>query len=217
MNCKQEVIALMHKYLDDDLTQPEEKKLRFHLQSCSDCQAHFHELKRTISLVKSSSPISAPGDFTANVMSNLPQQKKRNHYMRWFRNHPFFTAAAVFFLMMFGGVFSAWTEDQQVTVSKQENLVIQNQVVIVPEDVTVEGDLVVRNGDLRIDGAVNGDVTIINGDILEQDSVQDSPLEGEKYMAYVSGEVNEVNQVFEWMWYHTKKTLEGVFSLGNGE
>ncbi|MFG6116022.1 zf-HC2 domain-containing protein [Halobacillus sp. MO56] len=216
MNCKQEAIGLMHKYLDDGLTQEEEKKLRLHLESCRDCQTHFHELKRTISLVKSSSPISAPEDFTANVMSNLPQQKKRNHYMRWFKNHPFFTAAAVFFLMMFGGVFSAWTEDQQVTVSKQENLVIQNQVVIVPEDVTVEGDLLVRNGDLRIDGAVNGDVTIINGDILEQDSVQDSPLDGEKYMAYVSGEVNEVNQVFEWMWYHIKKTVEGVFSLGNG-
>ncbi|WP_028785029.1 anti-sigma factor family protein [Thalassobacillus devorans] len=215
MNCKEEAIALMHKYLDDDLTQPEEKKLRLHLQSCSECQAHFHELKRTISLVKSSSAVSAPENFIADVMSNLPQQKKRNHYIRWFRNHPFSTAAAVFFLMMFGGVFSAWTEDQQVTVSKQENLVIQNQVVIVPEDVTVDGDLVVRNGDLRIDGAVNGDVTIINGDILEKKRVQDSPLDGEKYMAYVSGEVNEVNQVFEWMWYHVKETLEGVFALGN--
>ena len=213
MNCKEEAIALMHKYLDDHLTQAEEKKLRMHLQACQECQTHFHELKRTISLVKSSSPISAPQDFTSNVMANLPKQKKRNHYTKWFRNHPFFTAAAVFFLMMFGGIFSAWTEDQQVTVSKQENLVIKNQVVIVPEDVTVNGDLVVRNGDLRIEGAVNGDVTIINGDLLNQDSREDSPLDGEKYMAYVNGEVNEVNQVFEWMWYHIKNTWESVFSL----
>ncbi|MBM7554144.1 zf-HC2 domain-containing protein [Thalassobacillus pellis] len=212
MDCKKEALALMHKYLDDELTQKEERKLRGHLQACGQCQKHFHELKRTISLVQSSSQVSAPPDFTKKVMERLPKEKKRTNYSRWFRHHPFLTAAAVFFILMFGGVFSAWNDDQQVSVSKQDNLVIQNQVVIVPENVTVEGDLVVRNGDLRIEGLVNGDVTVINGEILEKEN-QDNPLDGDKYMAYVSGDVNEVNQVFEWMWYQVKKTVTNIFTL----
>ncbi|MFD1019113.1 zf-HC2 domain-containing protein [Thalassobacillus hwangdonensis] len=213
MKCKPETVALMHKYLDGELKQEEERELRTHLQQCSACQNHFHELKRTITMVGSSSHINAPPDFTKKVMAGLPKQKKRNNVTRWLRHHPLITAAAVFFLLMFSGVFSAWNQDQQVTVSKQENLIIKEDMVIVPEGVTVKGDLVVRNGDLKIEGAVDGDVTMINGQIITDDTPPDNPLEGEKYMAYVSGEVEEVNQVFEWMWYHVKDTFKDVFSL----
>ncbi|UOQ44563.1 anti-sigma factor [Halobacillus salinarum] len=213
MKCNQEAVGLMHKYLDGDLNKEEERRLRDHLQSCPSCQNHFHELKRSITLVKNAGPVTAPSNFTANVMANLPKEKKRKNYTRWLQRHPLITAAAVFFILMFGGIFSEWNQDQQVTVSKQKNLVIQDNTVIVPDGVTVDGDLVVRNGDLKIEGKIDGDITIINGDILT-DKHDEFYQDSGHYQAYVSGEVNEVNQVFEWIWYNAKNTVKDIFSFG---
>ncbi|MYL21866.1 anti-sigma factor [Halobacillus litoralis] len=216
MNCRKEAITLMHKYLDGELNKEEERRLRDHLQSCPSCQSHFHELKRTTTLITNTSPASAPPRFTANVMNNLPKQKKRRNYIRRLQQHPILTAAAVFFILMFSGIFTAWNQDQQVTVSKQENLEIREHTVIVPDGVTVKGDLVVRNGDLRIDGAVDGNVTIINGDILE--GTTEDPGSGELNRADLraySGELTEVNQMYEWVWYHTKQTVSDIFSFGS--
>ena len=203
MTCDKEAVVLMHKYLDGDLTSREESILRRHLQSCQDCQHHFHELKRTVTLLKNSGEMQVPADFTTQVMNNLPREKKRAGFVRWMRNHPLVTAAAIFFLFMFSGIFSAWNQDSQLSVSKQQNLLVQEDIVIVPEDVTVEGDLVVRNGDLRIEGKVDGNVTIINGEHLLASA-------GE-----VSGELEQVNQVFDWIWYTIKDMFKSIFSLGS--
>ncbi|WP_093215285.1 anti-sigma factor family protein [Sediminibacillus albus] len=202
MNCDKEIVRLMHEYLDGHLAKTEENKLRSHLQSCEACQKHFHELKRTVAMLKSSSDIQAPVNFTANVMEGLPQEKKRVGYMRWFKAHPIITAAAIFFLFMMSGIFSAWNQDSQLSVSKQKNLVIQDDTVIVPEDVVVDGDLIVKNGDVKIEGEVKGDVVIINGEPLLASAGQ------------VSGDLKEVNQVFDWIWYHIKEVTENVFSIG---
>ncbi|WP_226038561.1 anti-sigma factor family protein [Aquibacillus saliphilus] len=202
MTCKNEIIYLMHKYLDGHLAKEEEKQLRSHLQSCEACQQHFHELKRTVTLLKSNSHIQAPDTFTNNVMGNLPKEKKRVSYMRWFKGHPVITAAAVFFIFMFGSMFTAWDQDTQLTVSKNKDLVIQSDnTVIVPEGITVEGDLVIKNGDLKIDGSVNGDVTIINGQHLRASAGD------------ITGEIEQINQVFEWIWYHVKDMTKSVFAL----
>lgn len=212
MKCKQEATKLMHKYLDGELTKEEEGLLRSHLQSCEACQRHFHELKRTITLINSTEHISASQNFTKNVMRNLPKEKKRVGYRRWFKAHPIVTAAAIFFLFMFGGVFSAWNQEGQVTVSKQQGLIIQESTVIVPEGVTVEGDLVVKNGDLEIKGTVDGDVVLINGKYLNEE------LKGDALKASaggISGDLKQVNQVFEWVWYQMKSIAESVFSLGS--
>ncbi|TGB02042.1 anti-sigma factor family protein [Halobacillus salinus] len=218
MNCKQEAVALMHKYMDGDLNKEEERRLRDHLQACQACQSHFHELKRTTTLITNTMPAQAPKDFTANVMANLPKEKKRRNYARLFQSHPILTAAAVFFILMFSGIFSAWNQDQQVTVSKQENLEIKDEVVIVPEGVTVNGDLTVRNGDLRIEGKIDGDVTIINGDIIdgEPDGSIDEELDSSTLRAY-TGELTEVNQIYEWVWYQTKGLVSDIFSFGSDE
>ncbi len=202
MKCSSEAVVLMHKHLDDDLTKEQEIELRQHLQNCDDCQQHFHELKRTIAMVQSANQVQAPTGFTDKVMGNLPQQKKSLGYKRWFKAHPMLTAAAIFFILMFGGLFSSWSQDHQISVSKQKDIVIQDNTVIVPEGKTVEGDLIVKNGNLKIEGKVNGDVVLINGESLKASA-------GE-----VTGELNHVNQVFEWMWYNLKKTTRDIFSLG---
>ncbi|MFT4413461.1 zf-HC2 domain-containing protein [Fredinandcohnia humi] len=194
MNCSEDsMIQLIHNYLDEEISEEEEKMLREHLQACDSCNRHFHELKKTIALVQSTSHISAPSDFTMKVMQNLPKEKKSVSFKRWFRGHPMLTAAALFIILMAGSIFSVWNENDQFSVSKQPNLVIENNTVIVPAGETVEGDVVVKNGKLIIEGKVNGNVTVING---------------ENYMASagnVTGDIKEVNQMFEWLWYHIKK------------
>ncbi|SFK44243.1 Transmembrane transcriptional regulator (anti-sigma factor RsiW) [Halobacillus dabanensis] len=218
MNCNKEAIALMHQYLDGELYKDDERRLRDHLQTCPSCQEHFHELKRTTTLIKNTTSVSAPPRFTANVMANLPKEKKRKNYLRQLQRHPILTAAAIFFILMFSGIFTAWNQDQQVTVSKQENLEIRDHTVIVPEGVTVQGDLVVRNGDLRIHGKVDGDITIINGDIIGENPQggTNDQLDRNNLRAY-SGELTEVNQVYEWIWYHTKNTVKEIFSFESDE
>ncbi|AXI07687.1 anti-sigma factor [Oceanobacillus zhaokaii] len=210
MNAHSESIALMHKYLDGDLNKAEEQQLKGHLEGCEDCQAHLRDLKRTIALLQSSEHIEAPPSFAEKVMNNLPKEKKRMKYKRWVKSHPIIVAAAVFFIFMLGGMFTDWNQDSQLVVSKQENLIIQGDTVIVPEGVVVEGDLLVKNGNLVIEGVIDGDVTIVNGELVESKS-----LDGEGLMASVgeiNGELKTVNRMFEWLWYQIKGFFSGVFS-----
>lgn len=215
MNCKKEAIKLMHHYLDGDITKDDENKLRHHLEDCNDCQKHFHELKRTLTLIQSTENIAAPSHFAERVMQKLPDEKKHVKYMRWFKIHPVLTAAAIFFIFMFVGTFSAWNQDTKLTVSKQENLIIEGDTVIVPEDVVVDGDLVVKNGNLKIEGTVEGDVTLINGKLIREDNDR---FDEEGLMASVgevNGEFEKVDQIFEWMWFQIKNLFKGIFSFNN--
>ncbi|SHF73102.1 zf-HC2 domain-containing protein [Ornithinibacillus halophilus] len=213
MDCNKETVELMHKYLDGELTKDEEIMLREHLEDCEECQKHFHELKRTITLIKSTDTIHAPNHFSTSVMKNLPAERKGTKYVRWLKMHPIMTAAAIFFVLMSGSMFTAWQQDSQLTVSKQDDLIIRGDTVIVPEDVIVEGDLVVKNGNLRVDGKIEGDVTLINGKMIEE-----YEIEGEGLMASVgevNGEFKQVDRAFEWIWYHIQNLFKNIFSFGD--
>lgn len=191
----------MHEYLDEEIDEQDEQLLKKHLQSCPKCQSYFHELEKAIALVQSTSHIQAPSNFTANVMARLPKEKKRVGVNRWFRHHPLLTAASLFIILMTSSLISTWNKDQEFSVTKQPNLVVHNNTVIVPEGEVIKGDITVRNGDLQIEGKVEGDVTVINGD---------------NYLASagnVTGEIKEVNEVFEWIWYHVKKTSKELISV----
>ncbi|RFU69971.1 anti-sigma factor [Peribacillus saganii] len=205
MKCPNEAIEYMHEYLDEEISEENKELLKKHLQECEDCRNYFHELKKAIALVQSTSHIAAPADFTARVMANLPEENKKVKAKRWFRNHPFLTAAAMFFVLMSGTVLSTWNQDQQFSFSKQPSLVVENGTVIVPKGKTVEGDIVVRNGDIKVEGRVKGNVTVING---------------KQYMASagnVTGEIEEVDQLFEWLWYNIKGTGKEVLDINENE
>jgi anti-sigma factor RsiW len=193
----------MHDYLDEEIDPKNEMVLREHLKSCKDCEALFNEYKKTIALVKGTSRVTAPVNFTESVMARLPKEKKKVGIERWLRNHPLLSAASLFIILMMGSIFSTWNQERELSVSKQENLVIQNDTVIVPEGEVVKGDVIVRNGTLKIEGEVQGDVTVING---------------EQYLAsagHVTGQIEEVNEVFDWIWYHIKKTAYDVVDIFN--
>jgi anti-sigma factor RsiW len=201
MNCSEVFIEYMHDYLDEEITPENEEKLREHLITCPSCHDHFQELKKSIALVQSTSHIHAPLNFTANVMANLPKEKKQVGVKRWFRHHPMITAASLFLALMVGSFITGWNEDQEFSVSKNPNLVVENNTVIVPAGKTIKGDVVVKNGDLKIEGQVEGDVTVING---------------EKYLAsanQVTGDIEEIDQIFDWIWYHIKKTAKDTVNL----
>lgn len=201
MNCSEVFIEYMHDYLDEEITPENEEKLREHLITCPSCHDHFQELKKSIALVQSTSHIHAPLNFTANVMANLPKEKKQVGVKRWFRHHPMITAASLFLALMVGSFITGWNEDQEFSVSKNPNLVVENNTVIVPAGKTIKGDVVVKNGDLKIEGQVEGDVTVING---------------EKYLAsanQVTGDIEEIDQIFDWIWYHIKKSAKDTVNL----
>ncbi|MEH7331402.1 anti-sigma factor [Neobacillus drentensis] len=199
--CPEHIIDLMHEYLDEEIDQEKERILREHIQSCKECEAIFNELKKTVAFVKSISNMQAPADFTANVLARLPKEKKKVWMGRWLRNHPMLAAASLFLILMVGSLVSTWNQDREFSVSKQKNLVVKNNTVIVPKGEVVKGDVIVRNGTLKIEGEVQGDVTVING---------------EKYLAFaghVTGQIDEVNEVFDWIWYHMKRTVQETIEI----
>jgi anti-sigma factor RsiW len=195
----------MHDYLDEDITPEHKEALRSHLQACSHCRDYFHELKKAVALVQSTSHIKASDDFTAKVMAQLPKEKKQVGAKRWFKQHPFLTAASLFILLMTGSVFSSYNEDQHFSFSKQPHLTVKGETVIVPKGETIEGDVVVQNGDILIEGQVDGNVTVING---------------QQYTAAagnVTGHIEEINQAFEWLWYKIKSVGKSIVSIDSEE
>ncbi|GLI84127.1 anti-sigma factor [Rossellomorea marisflavi] len=203
--CPEEVIEYMHDYLDGDIGSAQASELKKHLQECDDCQHHFHELKKAIAFVQSTSHISAPSGFTDSVMARLPKEKKKVGFQRWLKSHPLITAAALFLTFMTGGLFTSWNGNDDFSFTKHDNLVVQDHTVLVPKGEVVKGDLTVRNGDVKIEGKVTGDVTVINGD---------------KYLASagsVTGDINEIDEAFGWLWYKIKEGVKGTMDLGNSQ
>ena len=197
--CPQYIVDYMHEYLDGDISREHEQLLKKHLQQCSNCQQHMHELSDTIAFVKSATHITAPANFEGNVMKRLPKGKHRVGIQRWLRRHPIMVACAVFFLFMSATLLSSYPNDE-FAVTKQPNLIVDGQTVIVPKGEVVKGDLVVKNGDLVIEGEVDGNVTVINGQYMASTSV-------------VTGQIEEINQVFEWLWYEINNLANEFMDL----
>ncbi|MDE5416118.1 anti-sigma factor family protein [Alkalihalobacterium chitinilyticum] len=210
MACERQYVLLMHKYFDGEASEKERAELYKHINHCEVCSEHYNELKRTIAFVQSSSHISAPSDFTANVLKQLPESKKATSraWKRWVRRHPFLVAAALFIVFMSSSIVSIWNHQEgQLMVSGAGNFQIDKETgtVVVPEGEVVEGDLTIRNGKLEVAGEVNGSILLINS---------------EQYLASagsVSGEIKEINQVLEWTWYHIKEFLLEVINVFDGE
>jgi anti-sigma factor RsiW len=203
MKCPDQIIGYMHDYLDEDIEPEHEQLLKEHFGTCKDCQRLFHELEKSVALVKSTSHIQAPQGFTESVMAKLPREKRKVGIQRWMKGHPIVSAAAVFIVLMAGSLFSiAGNTDQEFSTTNADQVVIQNDTVIVPEGKVVKGDLVVKNGDIKIEGEVQGDVTVING---------------ENYLASagnVTGKIEEVDKTFDLIWYHIKNAATNLVGLG---
>ncbi|WP_332646688.1 anti-sigma factor [Lysinibacillus sp. 54212] len=198
--CPKQYVEYMHDYLDGDINREHEQELKKHLQSCAQCQQHMHELSDTIAFIKSATHITAPPSFEEQIMQRLPKRKNTVGIQKWLRRHPFIVAAAVFFLFMSATLLSSYSNDDQFSVTKQPNLVVDGQTVTVPAGEVVKGDIVVKNGDIVIDGEVDGNVTVINGSYMASTAV-------------VSGQIEEIDEAFEWLWYEMKQMGSSFISL----
>ncbi|GAE27364.1 hypothetical protein JCM9140_3499 [Halalkalibacter wakoensis JCM 9140] len=204
MKCETQFEALIQKVVDGEANETEQKKLDNHLKTCAACKQHMHELKKVIAFVQSSSHIEAPAGFTEGVMSKLPERKKMSKWKQWSRKHPLLVSAAVFFILMFASISSLWNAgDEQVVVSGSGKVQINHDTgqIIIPAGEVIEGDLVVRNGVLQIDGEVQGNVLLVNSDAYFASA------------GHVSGEIHELNQALEWVWYHIKGFFKDVLSF----
>jgi len=81
---------------------------------------------------------------------------------------------------------------------------VDGQTVIVPEGELVKGDIVVKNGDLIVEGEVDGNVTVINGQYMASSAV-------------VSGRIEEIDEVFEWLWYTIKNSVKTAMTFDEKE
>lgn len=109
-------------------------------------------------------------------------------------------AAALFMILMSASLLSGYNDRSAFSVTEHPGMIVEGDRVTVPAGQTVKGDIVVTNGDLVIDGKVEGDVTVING----------------KYMAStanVTGQIEEIDDTFEWLWYTIKDGTKKLFTF----
>lgn len=188
----------MHAFLDGEITNEEKKIMDDHLKQCEDCRHTFEELEETVTLFQSVDGLGAPAGFVNGVTTKLPKKVVKKDPVRWFRQHPFMVAASLFLLLMSASLFSNFENDQQFSFTKQPNVIVEGETVVVPAGETVVGDLVVKNGNLRVEGQVDGNVTVIRGT---------------KYMAstaVVTGSSEEIDEMFDWLWYKMKSMAKDI-------
>ncbi|MFT9850065.1 zf-HC2 domain-containing protein [Aneurinibacillus sp. REN35] len=199
----QDHVRLMHHYLDEEATKEEEMQLRAHIATCQDCKRHLQEIKKTIAFVQSLSHTKAPEGFTERVMASLPKKKNKVSFFDRIKRHPLLVAASLFVVLMAGSMMSFWTEGQgrfEFSAPQSQSVRVDEDrhMVIVPTGKTVEGDIVVRNGNIQIDGEVKGNVVAIDGEIYAAST------------AHITGEVQEIHEAVEWVWYNLKKVFNSI-------
>lgn len=213
--CHEKYIEFMHAYLDGDIQPEQEQELKNHLKSCEACQAHMHELSDVVAFMKSAQPVTVPPDMTANIMASLPKRNVTAGPQSWFRRYPIVTAAAVFLVFMSAMFFGNFSDDQQFAFTKADNVIVEGDTVIVPEGEVIQGDFMVRNGDIRVDGAIEGNLTVINGQILNEEEIGNNELLAST--AVVTGEIEEIDRVFDWLWFKIKSGYQGLENWFTGD
>ncbi|WP_199615057.1 zf-HC2 domain-containing protein [Paenibacillus alkalitolerans] len=190
MQCK-EALPLMHDYLDGQLNATRQLELRYHLRDCPACSSRFRALEKTEALVKVLERPQTPDDLTAKIMANLPPAPVRRSWVSWVRRHPAATAAAAFLIVMISSFLSMWNQGTQLIVKGDDldGVFIEGRNVIVPENSTMKGSLVVENGTVQVDGDVKGNLTVIDGKAVLAST------------AHISGQVTEVDRALDWIWY----------------
>jgi anti-sigma factor RsiW len=196
MTCE-EALPLLHEYLDGSAEDKEAIELKKHLLQCPECNRVFRELEMTDALVKSCPKIAAPADFTDRIMRNLPVSPKRQPWFGWVKRHPAVSVASVFLLVMLGSFLSIWSQDQELTVrgANLDQLVIENNTVYLPKGHRVHGNLMVRGGNVQVDGEIDGNLIVVDGKYYTAST------------ANISGKVYSINQAAEWLVYQVKEIL----------
>lgn len=202
MECKQ-AASLMHDYLDGDLAQDQALELNSHLDACPSCMQQYKQLEQTnmmlFAAMKSSVP-SASDELVEQIMRKIPKPRKQQVWLKWVKHHPALTAAAVFLLVMVFSTLSIWKSDDQLIVKgpSLDQVKIEGHTVIVPKGTKIAGDLTVENGDTKVYGEVEGNLTVIDGALYQAST------------AKISGDAKTIDQALDWLWYRITNTFSEV-------
>ncbi|QGQ99210.1 anti-sigma factor [Paenibacillus psychroresistens] len=201
MNCN-EALPWMHEYLDGDLTGTPLTELKKHLLSCQACSLRYRKMQNTEAMVRSLPHLAAPADLTDRIMASLPKQPKRsNAWLQWIKRHPAISVASMFIFVMLSASLSMWNSDTELVVkgASLEQVVIKGDTVYVPAGHTVNGNLMVKNGKIQIDGQVNGNLVVIDGTYNLAST------------AHISGKIKQVDQALDWLWFEVNEYV-GLFA-----
>jgi len=187
----------IHRYLDEEMDTQERIEFETHLASCRSCQHSLTELGQAIQHVTAAEWLKAPHMFTEDVLSQLQEisPQKRNWRVPFIK-YTGIAAAAVLVLGM--GMMAAAPDEFALQAKNTQGLIVEDGKVIIPEGSRYQGNLVVQNGDLEVRGDVNGNVTTVGGKIYRAAG------------ADISGEVDEVDEALEKLWYFGKQVWEDV-------
>ncbi len=201
MACSQVKHYLIHRVLDEEATEQEFHELEYHVAECLSCKNDYQAFKLIDTTLSQHELPEVSDDFTDRVMARLPK-KKEPAFLIWFRAHPLLVSAACFVILMLGYVFSLGQEHAFHAEIVKGNGTLKyagSHTVIVPKNETIKGDLVVKNGDVKINGKVEGNVILVNSHSLMASA-------GE-----VTGHVQEVHRVVGWVWYQIKTFFQQLF------
>mgnify|MGYP001266222891 CR=1 FL=1 len=201
MECKL-AVSMMHDYLDDDLPGQQQRELKEHLLSCTDCRVKFKELEQTDMLMFSlmhHNPVASE-DLVDRIMNAIPKSKKERGFVTWIKRHPALTAASLFLVVMLMSTVTLGNSDRQLVVrgSDLDQVVIKGDTVIVPSGKVISGNLTVENGKTQVFGEVNGNVTVIDGSLYQAST------------AHISGQVKSIDQAVSWIWYKVTNMFSEV-------
>lgn len=198
MECKAAKLRI-HEYLDGELDQREAGVLSRHLQLCDDCARHLRALEQTEALIGSLRHEPCPDDVTDRVLSSIPARRRASVVFRWLKKYPGASIAVLFLCVMFAAMMAMWDPDDTLMVKTDDldQLIVNGKQVIVPAGTTVEGDLIVENGHLQIDGEVRGNVIVMDGTLQAS-------------TAQIAGKVKHINQAIDWFWYKVGDLVSSV-------
>jgi anti-sigma factor RsiW len=202
MACSKERQTLIQQVIDGEASEQDVHELKTHMQTCLVCREMYSGLE---DLEKQLHVLPLPEvsvDFTNRVIQNLRTSAVPLKRTDWLRRHPALFSAACFVVLMLGFVFSLNSNHSfQAEVLKGNGQLTYSggHTVIVPKNEVIKGDLVVKNGNVKINGKVEGNVILINSHSMMASAGQ------------VTGKIEKVNRIVGEIWYTIKSIFTGDF------
>nr|QFU78449.1 Anti-sigma-W factor RsiW [uncultured bacterium] len=184
MECS-EARRLLHAALEEDIDLHTRRKLEQHLQHCPACRSVQCTLKQTVAALQQLPPLSAPDNFTASVMSQLPPQVSSFRINRsWL--HVACTLV-VLALIVASPIYLWWTLSSPQLVAQERELIMQEgSLFVVPAGQTVQGNLTVYRGKLLIMGEVQGDISTVEAAVeLGPEGIHHGKVESVSASAFI--------------------------------
>ncbi|MGP4074028.1 hypothetical protein ACTWQB_16050 [Piscibacillus sp. B03] len=201
----------LHRLLIHELSHDEENCLKKHLMECKECQGHYQELKKVDQQLSELQEVEAPKNLKQNILNQLPKDSKVKKVSKTVKEHPLISAAVVFFVMLFTSTMSSFHSNQQLSLSKHEGVITEGDRVIIPEGQVIEGDFIVRNAEVVLEGKIKGNLTLVNSQIIETGAHYDYRVAN--WTHHVEGKVVEIDQYFAWMYHRAENEFKNFLSF----